>query len=125
MTLLDGGVAKRAALAGGFSDSRVLNAADLFAATFSESSISTKTRTMKAEVEKMREVINEMNKTARIALGEEKSGGMFGMGGKAPTQAELAKRLQQLYAEGGNAYNQYCYAANDGLPVQLSKLPFL
>ena len=49
--LEDGGSAKRAAQAGGFSDARVLTAMDLFASTFSESSISPKTKAMKAEVE--------------------------------------------------------------------------
>eukprot|EP00804_Cyclotella_cryptica_P031295 CCRYP_011101-RA/>CCRYP_011101-RA protein AED:0.04 eAED:0.04 QI:0/-1/0/1/-1/1/1/0/237 len=124
--LQDGGTAKRAALAGGFSDSRVLVAMDLFAATFSDSSITPKTKAMKAEVEKLREVVAEMNKAARIALGEEKSGGgLFGIGGKALSQSELAKQVQELYLKGGNAFNQYVYLANDGLPVQLEKLSFL
>mmetsp|Transcript_397 Transcript_397/g.783 ORF Transcript_397/g.783 Transcript_397/m.783 type:complete len:254 (-) Transcript_397:95-856(-) len=124
--LEDGGIAKRAAMAGGFSDSRVLTAMDLFAATFSDSSITQKTKSMKAEVEKLREVVQGMNKTARLALGEEKSGGgLFGIGGKAPSQSELAKQVQELYIKGGNAYNQYVFVANDGLPVQLQKLPYL
>mmetsp|Transcript_18383 Transcript_18383/g.39749 ORF Transcript_18383/g.39749 Transcript_18383/m.39749 type:complete len:256 (-) Transcript_18383:559-1326(-) len=124
--LQDGGIAKRAALAGGFSDSRVLTAMDLFAATFSESSIAPKTKAMKAEVEKLREVVQGLNKGARIAQGEEKSGGgLFGIGGKAPSQGELTKELKDLYLTGGNAYNQYVFVANDGLPVQLKKLPFL
>ncbi|KAL9183773.1 hypothetical protein ACHAXT_004629 [Thalassiosira profunda] len=124
--LQDGGIARRAALAGGFSDSRVLSAMDLFASTFSESSISPKTKSMKAEVEKLREVVEALNKAARIATGEEKSsGGLFGMGGKAPSQGELAKEVKDLYLKGGNAYNQYVFIANDGLPVQLAKLPFL
>ena len=46
-TLQDGGIAKRAAQAGGFSDSRVLSAMDLFAATFSDSSISPKQKRCK------------------------------------------------------------------------------
>ena len=126
LALQDGGIAKRAALAGGFSNSRVLVAMDLFAATFSDSSITPKTKAMKAEVEKLREVVEEMNKAARLALGEEKSGGgLFGIGGKAPSQGELAKRVQELYVQGGNAYNQYVYVANEGLPVQLNKLPYL
>ena len=124
--LADGGAAKRAALAGGFSDSRVLTAMDLFAATFSDNSISSKTKAMKAEVEKLREVVEGMNTAAKLALGEEKSGGgLFGLGGKTPSQGELAKRVQDLYVQGGNAYNQYVFAANDGLPVQLQKLPYL
>jgi hypothetical protein len=125
--LQDGGVAKRAALAGGFSDARVLTAMDLFAATFSDSSITPKTKAMKAEVETLRDVVSGMNKAARLALGEEKGGGggLFGIGGKAPSQSELAKQVQELYLKGGNAYNQYVFLANDGLPVQLAKLPFL
>ena len=99
---------------------------DLFASTFSESSISPKTKSMKAEVEKLREVVEALNKAARVATGEEKSsGGLFGMGGKAPSQGELAKEVKDLYLKGGNAYNQYVFIANDGLPVQLAKLPFL
>ncbi len=126
-SLPDGGAAKRAALAGGFSDSRVLAAMDLFAATFSESSISPKTKAMKAEVEKLREVVQGLNKAARIALGEEKSGGggLFGIGAKVTSKEELAKTVKDLYLKGGNAFNQYIFIANDGLPVQLAKLPFL
>lgn len=124
--LQDGGVAKRAAQAGGFSDSRVLAAMDLFASTFSESSISPKTKAMKAEVEKLREVVEGLNKAARIATGEEKAGGgLFGVGGKAPSKGELAKEVKDLYLKGGNAYNQYVYSANEGLPVQLAKFPYL
>ena len=125
-TLQDGGIAKRAAQAGGFSDSRVLSAMDLFAATFSDSSISPKTKAMQAEVVKLREVVAGISKAAKIASGEEKSGGgLFGIGGKAPSQQELLKQCQELYLKGGNAYNQYVFLANDGLPVQLDKLPFL
>ena len=125
--LADGGSAKRAALAGGFSDSRVLAAMDLFASDFSDNSISPKTKAMKAEVEKLREVVQELNRAARIALGEEKggSGGLFGIGGKTPSQAELAKEVKDLYLKGGNAFNQYIFVANDGLPVQFGKLPYL
>lgn len=125
-TLQDGGVAKRAAQAGGFSNARVLTAMDLYAGTFSDSSISPKTKTMKAEVENLRQVVDGMNKAAKIALGEESAGGgLFGIGGKKPSSSELAKEVQALYVKGGNAYNAYIFAANDGLPVQLNKLPFL
>lgn len=125
-SLQDGGIAKRAAQAGGFSDSRVLTAMDLFAATFSDSSISPKTKAMQAEVITLREVVSGISKAARVATGEEKSGGgLFGIGGKAPSNSELLKQVQELYLKGGNAYNQYVYAANDGLPVQLEKLSFL
>ena len=124
--LADGGTAKRAALAGGFSDARVLSAMDLYAANFSDNSISPKTKAMQAEVAKLREVVQGLNKAARAASGEEKSsGGMFGMGGKAPGKGELGKQVQELYLKGGNAYNQYIFLSNEGLPVQMTKLPFL
>ena len=124
--LPDGGIAKRAAQAGAFSDSRVLSAMDLFAATFSESSISPKTKAMQEEVAKLRNVVQGLNKSARIAQGEEKAGGgFFGVGGKTPSKTDLATEVKDLYMKGGNAYNQYVYIANDGLPVQLNKLPFL
>eukprot|EP00568_Trieres_chinensis_P010181 CAMPEP_0183293778 /NCGR_PEP_ID=MMETSP0160_2-20130417/2344_1 /TAXON_ID=2839 ORGANISM="Odontella Sinensis, Strain Grunow 1884" /NCGR_SAMPLE_ID=MMETSP0160_2 /ASSEMBLY_ACC=CAM_ASM_000250 /LENGTH=206 /DNA_ID=CAMNT_0025454957 /DNA_START=112 /DNA_END=729 /DNA_ORIENTATION=- len=61
---LDGGVSDRAAKAGGFSDARVLVAADLFAAAFSDNSVSPKTKAMKAEVETLREVVRGMNEAA-------------------------------------------------------------
>lgn len=122
----DGGIAERAAKAGGFSDARVLAACDLYAAAFSDNSVSPKTKAMKAEVEKMREVVTSMNQAARLALGEEKAGGgFFGMGAKQPTQAELAKKVRDLYGSGGNAYNQYIFQANEALPIQLKKLPYL
>ena len=98
---------------------------DLYAADFSESSISKKTKAMKAEVEKLREVVQQLNQAARIAQGEEKSGGGFFGGGKGPSKGELAKNVQELYLKGGNAYNQYVFVANEGLPVQLAKLPYL
>ena len=85
------------------------------------------TKSMKAEAEALRDVVSRMNKAARLALGEEKrgGGGLFDVVGKAPSQSELAKQVQELYLKGGNAYNQYVFLANDGLPVQLAKLPFL
>lgn len=99
----DGGIAERAAKAGGFSDARVLTACDLFAAGFSDNSISAKTKAMKAEVDVMRNVVEEMNLSARIALGETKpEGGLFGMGGKKPSVQELAQNVRKLYIDGGN-----------------------
>ena len=82
---------------------------------------------MKDEVEALRKVVQGMHSSARIALGEEKAveGGLFGFGGKSPSQAELAQKVRGLYVEGGNAFNQYVYAANDGLPVTLERLPYL
>lgn len=123
---IDGGTAERAAQAGGFSDARVLTAADLWAASFSDNSISPKTKKMKEQVEILREVVNGMNTAAKVALGEEKAGGgFFGMGSKKPSQAELANEVRDLYMKGGNAWNQYIYEANDALPITLTKLPYL
>jgi len=50
---------------------------------------------------------------------------LFGIGAKTPSQAELQKRIRELYVEGGNYWNQYIFAGNEGLPVKLAKLPFL
>lgn len=121
----DSGVAERARQAGKFSDARVLGAMDLFAGSFSDNSVSAKTKKMKACVERLRESVEGMQSTARLALGEEKSGGFFGLGSKKPSEAELAKTLRQYYVEGGNAYNEYIYAANDELALKFDKLSFL
>ena len=122
---VDGGISERANQAGQFSDSRVVVAADLFASAFSDNSISPKTKKMKAEVEVLRETVAEMSLTAQQALGEVSTGGFFGLGGKKPSQAELAKKLRKLYIDGGNAYNKYVFLANEELPLQLNKLPYL
>lgn len=125
-TKRDGGVSDRAKLAGQFSNARVTTACDLFATAFSDNSISVKTKKMQAEADKIRSVIDGMNLAAREGLGEESGGGFFGIGAKKPSQAELAKRVRQLYVEGGNAYNQYIFAANDEpLPLTVEKLPYL
>eukprot|EP00526_Cylindrotheca_closterium_P000230 CAMPEP_0113619886 /NCGR_PEP_ID=MMETSP0017_2-20120614/10113_1 /TAXON_ID=2856 /ORGANISM="Cylindrotheca closterium" /LENGTH=241 /DNA_ID=CAMNT_0000529499 /DNA_START=71 /DNA_END=796 /DNA_ORIENTATION=+ /assembly_acc=CAM_ASM_000147 len=121
----DGGVAERAAQAGKFSNARVLVACDLFASAFSDSSISQKTKDMQKEVNELRQVIVEMDLVARQALGEETSGGFFGIGSKKSSKEELSKSMKQLYLQGGQAWNRYIFAANDGLPVQLNKLPYL
>lgn len=122
----DGGTQERAAQAGGFSEARVLVAADLFAATFSDNSVSAKTKKMKEEVGNLRSVIEKMQSISKQALGEESGGGgLFGFGAKKASKEELSKQLKALYVEGGNAYNRYIFAANEGLPVQLAKLPYL
>jgi hypothetical protein len=122
----DGGVAERAAQAGKFSDARVLVAADLFAAAFSDNSISAKTQNMKDQVVVLREVVEGINQAAREALGETSGGGgLFGFGSKQRSQAELSKIVRELYVKGGNAYNKYVFAANDELPLSLQKLPYL
>jgi len=122
----DAGVAERARQAGQFSDARVLTAADLFAGAFSDNSISTKTKKMKAAVEKVRVAVNGMQSLARQALGEESAGGgFFGFGAKKPSEAELAKKLREYYVAGGNAWNEYIFAANDDLALQFDRFPFI
>lgn len=123
---IDGGIAERAAKAGGFSDARVLVACELYGGSFSDNSITAKTKSLKTQVENLRKVVEEMNLIAREALGEVKEGGFLGIvGSKSPSPGELSKTIRQLYAEGGNYWNQYIFAANDGLPPQLAKLPYL
>ncbi len=82
---------------------------------------------MKEQTAILTEVVDGLNTAAKVALGEEKAGGGFlGFGGKkAPTQNELAKEVRELYIKGGNTWNQYVYLANDDLPVQLKRLPYL
>lgn len=122
----DSGVSERAKQAGAFSDARVLAAADLFASSFSESSISSKTKKMQLAVKKLRDVITEMEDICKQGLGQETSGGgLFGIGAKKVDKNELAKRLRQLYVEGGNAYNEYVLAANTDLALQFDKLPYI
>lgn len=121
----DSGVAERARQAGGFSDARVLVAADLFAAAFSESSISPKTKQMQAAVANVRSVVEEMQSVAKQALGEEGSGGLFGFGGKKLDKNEAAKKLRDLYVQGGNAWNEYVLAANDNLALQFDRFSYI
>mmetsp|Transcript_36543 Transcript_36543/g.40802 ORF Transcript_36543/g.40802 Transcript_36543/m.40802 type:complete len:276 (+) Transcript_36543:78-905(+) len=123
---IDGGIAERAAMAGQFSDSRVLVALDLLAAQFSDNSVSSKTKAMKKEVEQLRSVVNEMGSISRQALGEESSGGGFlGIGKKQTNKSVLSKRTKELYTIGGNSWNKYVNLANEGLPTSLPKLPYL
>ena len=121
----DGGIQERAAQAGGFSDARVLVACDLYASAFSDNSISEKTRAMKEQVEILRDVIHEMETAAKQALGEDTGGGLFGFGGKKVSKEQLAKTVRELYIKGGNAWNKYVFAANEELPLQFKKLPYL
>lgn len=121
----DSGVAERARQAGLFSNARVLAAADLYASAFSESSISAKTKKMQSAVAKLRSVVDEMEGICKQALGQEQSGGLFGIGAKKVDKNELSKRLRQLYVDGGNAYNEYVLAANTDLALQFDKLPYI
>lgn len=125
LTKPDSGVAERARQAGQFSDARVVVAMDLFAGSFSDNTISAKTKKMKDAVEKLRASVEGMQSTARQALGEEKPGGLFGFGAKKPTEAELTKSLRQYYVQGGNAYNEFIYAANEELALKFDRLPFV
>jgi hypothetical protein len=123
----DGGVADRAAQAGQFSDARVAVAMDLFAAQFSDNSISPKTKAMRQDVDEIRSVIRGMVSVSRQALGEDSAGGggFFGIGKKQPSKGELSAELKKLYIQGGTSWNRYVFAANEGLPVTLNKLPYL
>jgi len=123
---IDGGIAERAEQAGNFSDAKVLVAADLYASTFSDNSITEKTKTMREKVEKLRVIVMKLNFIAKEALGEAKeSGGLFGLGNKQSTPADLSKTAKQLYVEGGNLWNEYIFAANEGIPNKLNPLPFI
>ena len=56
---------------------------------------------MKEQVSILREVVQKLSDTSKVALGEEKaSGGLFGMGGKKPSQGELVKECAELYVKG-------------------------
>ncbi|CAB9528318.1 expressed unknown protein [Seminavis robusta] len=121
----DAGISERAAQAGQFSDARVIVACDLFASAFSDNSISSKTKKMKEQVDILRSTVEEMDMTAKIALGEVSTGGLFGIGGKKPSQSESAKKMRELYMAGGTAYNKYIFLSNDELPLSLNKLPYL
>ena len=95
----DAGVAARARQAGQFSDARVLVAADLWASSFSESSISAKTKKMQESIIKVRDVIGEMQEVARLGLGEEKTGGLFGLVvGQSVAHRLSASMLQRMFS---------------------------
>jgi len=125
LSKVDGGVADRAKLAGQFSDARVVVAMDLYAAAFSDNSISAKTKKMKAAVEKVRAAVEGMSSVAKQALGEEGGGGFFGLGAKKPSDAELQKKMREYYVAGGNAFNEYILAANEDLALQFDKLSYI
>ena len=126
-TKQDGGISERAAQAGQFSDSRVITAMDLYAATFSDNSVSPKTKAMQKEVAELRNVVEGMKSIVKQVTGEEPAGGggLFGIGKKQPSKLELANKMKELYIIGGTSWNKYIFAANDGLPVSLNKLPYL
>jgi hypothetical protein len=121
----DAGVAARARLSGGFSDAKVLVAADLFAGAFSDGSISPKTRKMQGAVEKLRYAVKGLQTTARQGLGEETSGGLFGIGAKKLSPTELATNAREYYVAGGTAWNEFVYDANDELALQFDRFPYI
>jgi hypothetical protein len=121
----DAGVADRARQSGGFSNARVLTAADLFAGAFSDNSISAKTKKMQASVEKVRAAVQGLQSVARQGLGEETSGGLFGIGAKQASQSELTKKARELYVAGGTAWNEYVFEGNDELALLFDRLPYI
>jgi hypothetical protein len=101
--------------------------ADLYASGFSsQNSFSPKTKKMKGAVEKLRGVTKDMLAVARQGLGEDSGGGFFGFGGaKKPSEAELKKKIRDLYVEGGNAWNEYVVAANDELALKFDRFEYI
>lgn len=81
---------------------------------------------MRNEVDELRSIVQNMDSLAKQALGEETAGGgFFGIGKKQPSKSEISQKLKELYIAGGTSWNRYVFAANDGLPVKLNKLPYL
>lgn len=80
---------------------------------------------MQEAVTKVREVVEEMQSVSRQALGEEKSGGLFGLGAKKVDKNESAKKLRELYVKGGNSWNEYVLAANENLALQFDRFEFI
>jgi hypothetical protein len=104
----------------------VLVAAELLAGAFSDNSISDKTRKMNTAIGKVRTVIKELQLiSAQAMTGEEKSGGLFGLGAKKADPAALAKQAKMLYVEGGNAWNEYVAAANDSLALKFDRFSYI
>jgi hypothetical protein len=104
----------------------VLVAAELLAGAFSDNSISDKTRKMNTAIGKVRTVIKELQLiSAQAMTGEEKSGGLFGLGAKKADPVALAKQAKMLYVEGGNAWNEYVAAANDSLALKFDRFSYI
>ena len=79
---------------------------------------------MRQAVETLRATIEAMDLTARQGMGET-SGGVFGLGAKKVPQAELSLTMKKLYVQGGNAWNEYVYAANENMPLQYDRLEYI
>lgn len=69
----------------------------------------------------VREGIAEMQSVARQGLGEEISGGFFGLGAKKTPEAELQTQMRELYASTGKYWNEYLAAANEDLALQFDR----
>ena len=81
---------------------------------------------MKASVTKLRSIIAEMDGLTKQALGQDTGGGFFGLGGKKKVnEAELLQQMRVLYAQGGNAWNEYIFAANDELALQFDRFEYV
>ena len=81
---------------------------------------------MKESVEKLREVVKDMQSVAKQALGEESGGGgFFGFGTKKPSEGELRQKIKELYVAGGNAWNEYIFTANDSLALQYDRFEYV
>ena len=81
---------------------------------------------MRASVDKLREIVNEMQSVAKQGLGEETAGGgFFGFGAKKLSEGELKQKIRELYVAGGNAWNEYVYAANEDLALQFDRFEYV
>mmetsp|Transcript_14974 Transcript_14974/g.30873 ORF Transcript_14974/g.30873 Transcript_14974/m.30873 type:complete len:81 (-) Transcript_14974:295-537(-) len=79
---------------------------------------------MKAAIDKVRTTIAEMDQVTKRALGED-TGGLFGFGKKKASEAELAKEMRTLYAQGGTAWNEYVFLANENLALQFDRFEYV
>ena len=81
---------------------------------------------MKESVEKLRGIVKDMQSVAKQGLGEETAGGgFFGFGAKKPSDAELRQKIKELYVAGGNAWNEYVFAANENLALQFDRFDYV
>lgn len=81
---------------------------------------------MQAALVKVRGVVKELQVLSKQAIsGEEKSGGLFGLGAKKADPTALAKQAKSLYVEGGNAWNEYVAAANESLALKFDRFSYI
>ena len=57
--------------------------------------------------------------------GQKAGGLLFGLGAKKVDKNECAKKLRELYVQGGNAWNEFILASNDNLPLQFDRFDFV